>query len=628
MGSAESHPARQTATHRSGVLPWFAALAGFLCFSASLKYEFLNWDDTKLFEQPERVTGFTAANFRWWFTTFRLGHYQPLSWMSYALDMQLGGGDPGFFHLTNLLLHALNCALVTLLLHRIFIRLDGLRAQAAPAALFGGLLFALHPQRVETVAWITTRRDLLSISLLLLSALAYLRAEGQPRKLGLSLLAYGAALFAKVGAFPMPVALLMLDLCPLSLIRPPGKAGWRATITDSMRQMVEKAVYLPLLLPAACVAARAAWDSTAALDLARLSITARSAQAAYGLVYYPAKFVFPWPLSPLYGLPLPLPVSHPQFRLPLILIPLLIIALLVAAKRYPVLLAVSGSYIVLIAPVLGFYQSGPQLVADRYSYLAALPFAALCAGGLARLAQVRPQSRPYIGIFALLWLLGLAALTRGYLPVWHDTRALWEQAIRVEPDEPHIQNYWRRELRLEELHGKAAALQKQLSQFPDGRTVRIQLAQILAELGEDNGALHSVSELLRGGDDPQLRLLRARLFADAPGIAAGRLALADYTRALALNPENPEILSRRGLHLQRLGRPAEAVDDFLAALALQPHDRLTRLNCAIALSDAGKPAQAREQLLLARRDAVGRERTVIDQFLAGKRKLGYGWMND
>lgn len=202
--SAKHRPDRQSTLPIAATKPtsaliiWTLALAVFIIvfvtFMPALKNGFVDWDDTDNFLRNTDYRGMGPDNIQWMFTTFYMGHYQPLTWLTLGLDASCGEVlfhdrlDPHPYHLTNNLLHSLNAVLVFL----IALRLIGWRRAndqvrpLPPQALLGGaavaaLLFGVHPLRVESVAWLSERRDLLSGFFILLTVLAYLRANEPPR---------------------------------------------------------------------------------------------------------------------------------------------------------------------------------------------------------------------------------------------------------------------------------------------------------------------------------------------------------------------------------------------------------------------------------------------------------------
>src|SRR5262245_14035959 len=265
------------------------------------------------------------------FTTFHMGHYQPLAWATLGLDYALWGMNPAGYHGTNLLLHGANAALFFALLLALLRRAipgDRLPREGALrlAAAFGALFFAVHPLRVESVAWITERRDLLSAFFALLALLAYLRMQEEPAARSLSLLAYALSLLSKAWGVTLPAVLLVLDVWPLR--RFAGKEPRR-------RVFLEKVPYLVLALACAAIAPLAQKEAEAMRPLASHTLLDRTMQAAYGLVFYVRRTLLPTGLSPLYELPDPLDPGEPRFVASALVLGAAATALFLLRRRWP-----------------------------------------------------------------------------------------------------------------------------------------------------------------------------------------------------------------------------------------------------------------------------------------------------
>src|SRR5881296_3287381 len=238
------------------ILPLAIVLAVVVVFAVGLRNEFVQWDDqVNLVENPH-FRGLAPRQLLWMFTTTLMGHYIPVTWLSFGLDYVLWGMQPAGYHFTNLVLHAANAVLVYWLARRLLAaaRPDtsemALRAGAAVAALF----FAIHPLRAESVAWATERRDVLSALLFLTCVLTYLRAasaEGARRRLlAVSVVAFALAMLAKSIVMTLPLLLVVLDWYPLGRLR---TLRWSR---EARRILLEK---LPFVAVAGVGAAVAYW---------------------------------------------------------------------------------------------------------------------------------------------------------------------------------------------------------------------------------------------------------------------------------------------------------------------------------------------------------------------------------
>src|SRR6266567_3148862 len=225
------------------LVPVLIALVTFAAFLPTLQNQFVNWDDDDNFLGNPHYRGLTWTHLRWMWTT-HMGHYIPLTWMTLGLDYLLWGMNPLGYHLTSLLLHAANAVVFFFVVRQLLTRAlsspsergDALALSAGVAA----LVFAIHPLRVESVAWVTERRDVLSGLFYLSAILVYLLAcEGGARGRGwywLSVAVFVCALLSKSMVVNLPVVLLILDVYPLRRLG--GAVGW---LSESARRVyVEK----------------------------------------------------------------------------------------------------------------------------------------------------------------------------------------------------------------------------------------------------------------------------------------------------------------------------------------------------------------------------------------------------
>src|SRR5437667_7984179 len=242
----------------------------------------------------------------------------------------------------------------------------------------------------------------------------------------------------------LPVVLLILDVYPLRRLG--GAIGWWSA--PARRVYVEKIPFVLLAAAASAIAVMAQSSVHAALSLAQLSVPGRLAISAYGVSFYLWKMVVPLNLSPLYERPLTLNPSAMPFVLSYGLVLALTAIVLALRRRAPGLLAVWFAYVVVLLPVLGIFQSGPQIAADRYTYLAGLGWAILAGAGL--LSCWRSSRRSKTGTPAT-WLLagiafcvvvGLGVLTWNQVQVWHDSEKLWSHAAGIDPRSPVGQYSW------------------------------------------------------------------------------------------------------------------------------------------------------------------------------------------
>src|SRR5207247_4441573 len=277
--------------------------------------------------------------------------------MTLGLDYLLWGMNPFGYHLTSLLLHAANAVVFFFVVHRILtlaLPSPSERGHAlAAAAGFAALVFAIHPLRVESVAWVTERRDVLSGLFYLPTILVYLRACAREapgrRSYWLSVTLFGCALLSKSMAVSLPIVLLILDVYPLRRLG--GSLGWWSE--PARRVYVEKIPFVLLAAAASALAVRAQSLVHSMAPLDQLSVPARLAVSAYGLSFYHWKMIVPSNLSPLY----PRPLTVDPWAMPFVLSYGLVLATtgiaLALRRRVPGLSAPWSAYVVVALPVPG-----------------------------------------------------------------------------------------------------------------------------------------------------------------------------------------------------------------------------------------------------------------------------------
>ena len=538
------------------IAPFAIAAITVAVFSPALQYGFIFWDDDRNFLSNPLYRGLGWAQVRWAFTSAVMGHWIPVTWLSFGIDHAVWGMNPFGYHLTNVLLHAANAALFYLLGRRVLaLGLPAARPWAtALGAAAAALFFAVHPLRVESVAWITERRDVLSALFCLVTVLAYLRAcgaEGATRRRWriASIAAFALGLLSKSLIMSLPLVLLVLDVYPLRR----AHGNWR-------RVLLEKLPYLALAVVAAVVSVLVVMAKVGLTSAAAYPPSARSAMALYSLAFYVVKTLLPLELSPMYELPAKVALTNPRFMAAALIAVGVTVALVLARRRWPAGLAVWLVYGLTLAPVSGIVHNGPQLVADRYSYLSCLGLALLLGAGVAVLvsspAIARPLRAAVVG-GALGWIVGLVALTGDQLPIWRDAEELWQRALAVDPNCAFCHGQWGA------LLGNRGELGLAIAHFQ--RVVELRPANV------------------RHRGNLGLALLKARRPAEAA---------AQFERMLAAEPGDAETRTRLGLALVSQGKLVDASTQFERASRDDPRNVTALMNLGLSLLDLGRPAEA------------------------------------
>ncbi|MCX5796677.1 MAG: tetratricopeptide repeat protein [Elusimicrobia bacterium] len=548
-------------------ISWSVAAATLIVFLPALRFQFVNFDDGKYILANARYLGFGWANLRWMFSTMTAGHYQPLSWLSYALDHSLWGMNPTGYHLTSVALHCANAALV----YQVSLRL--LRA-ASPeksgsdiaaiqaAAAFAALVFAVHPLRAESVAWVTERRDVLSGFFFLATILFYL--DDRPAA---SLTAYVLSLSAKGIGVSLPLVLLLLDLYPLRRLRR-GQRGWN--VWELCRG---KLPYLVLAAASTAVGVYAMGHGDAIRRPTGALLWA--ARILYGAAFYARKTLLPSGLIPLYEIvPGESPLA-PRYVLGALQVLALVSVVIVRRREWPALPIAFACYLALLLPVLGIVPFGTYLVADRYSYLACLSWAVLGAAIL-RIGAASPDGRRRAACLAAAaaFVCALAVQTRAQIMTWRDSEALWRHTLAVDPAHPLAHNNLGILLAGRGGYAEAAAhYRSAIAARPDYADARNNLAIALEQLGQAAAARDEYRRSLALRPDAEVDVNLALLLA-AQGDAAQAETL--YRDALRLDPGNVKAHNNLAIILLNQGKADEGIAHLREAIRLQPDYALPR----------------------------------------------------
>ncbi|MFQ5737279.1 MAG: tetratricopeptide repeat protein [Thermodesulfobacteriota bacterium] len=512
-----------------------AAIA-FLVYLPAVSNGFVNWDDQAyVYENPF----IRSLDIRWLLTTEVMGNWHPLTMLSFVADYAIWGLDPRGYHLVNVILHSLNTGLVAAFAYLFFRAAE--RRDGAPtgtehsgalfAAVVAALLFGLHPQRVESVAWISERKDVLSGFYFLLSLVFYMRYAVPPRNgwavnYAASLAAFVLAVMSKPMAVTLPAVLLLLDLYPLGRLK---GAGVRKAV-------VEKVPFFAVSVLTAVLAVWAQRSGGALASLDPYPMGDRVMVAGRAVVFYLYKMALPFGLAPFYPRsphPALLTVEHIGAFAVIAVITVLCIA---AFGKKRIYLALWLFYLVTLVPVAGIVQVGSQAAADRYTYLPSLAPVLLIAAGAGWLFNRGGTVKRILPMAVVVVSAALSVLTIRQIHVWKDPVSLWTQEVRVYPDNA-----------------------------PIGYT---NLGIAYKDLGDYKAAIRQYDAALKV--DP--------LYADAflnRGVAYSALgefgrAIADYSAALRLRPGYPEALSNRGVAFMATGDYRKAIADMSAAIAINP----------------------------------------------------------
>jgi len=626
-------------------------LLGFLtllCYLPATRHNFINVDDPLyILENPHVTTGLTWSNIAWAFGAGYAGNWHPLTWISHMLDCQLFGLNPAGHHFTSALLHTAN----TLLL---FLWLRMATGRMWPS-LFVAAFFGWHPLHVESVAWASERKDVLSTFFFLLSLMAYTRYVTRSRIAGeaaqkgitghtlpadsgldgsqftdhgsritdhasfwylLTVAIFALGLMSKPMLVTFPFVLLLLDYWPFQRFvfpRPP------------VRLLLEKVPFLALSLAASVVTFRvqSTWGAVATMQSFPLPLRIETSLHAYG--QYLLKTFWPEHLAAIYAY-----AQHPNVPAVLgsgLLLLIISVAALWTARRLPFFFTGWFWFVGTLVPVIGLVQVGGQAMADRYMYIPSIGLFAAIVWLVDAWVERSPQNtllrlRPAFSVLAFIALAACLVRTSSQLKYWQNSEILFRHSLAEAP-----QNYCAFGKSLDDLGRKDeafAAYSEALRLAPHLEEARYNLATLLAGRGQfdeaitnfeialqDNprhaAAWHNLaSTLLKAGRIREARecMLRAvDLKPDDPLIHCdlGTLfltesefdsAAAQFSEALRLKPAYTEALMNLAVTLLKQGKTNEALAHFSQAVRLDPNNPDARFNLGLALLEQNRPAAA------------------------------------
>ncbi len=578
------------------------AVITLLVYGQVAGFDFVNFDDLNyVVENPHVAGGITARNIGWAFTAGYEANWHPVTWLSLMLDAQMFGLKPGGYHLVNLLFHILDTLLLFWVLRAMTL--------ATWRSAFVAALFALHPLHVESVAWITERKDVLSLfwGLLSLGAYAAYARRGGWWRYALAALCLAMGLMAKPLLITLPILFLLLDYWPLGrfaggAVVPPAAPRKPACAPRRPRfLLLEKIPFLVLVLASSVATFLAQSRQGAVSDTAAVSPGLRLANAAVSYVRYLAKAIWPRDLSILYPHP-NMPGGTPWAAWQVIgaVVVLLAISWLVYRFRRFRFLTVGWLwYLGTLVPMIGIVQVGTQAMADRYTYLPLIGIfiavawsAELLVGRERGAGRARARDRKARGAAsgagavvvpaAILVLVLCAGLTWAQVRVWRNSVTLGLHAVAAGPTGPKI--HYNLGLALSQAGRFSEAIphyRDAIRLKPDHAKAYNNLGRSLQKLGRLDEAIASIQRAIQ--IDPQLELAYINL-SDAL-VAANRLdeAIAARQQAARLNPFNAVNINNLGGLLAQTGRYDAAIAHFRRALELQPESQDARRNLQMAL---------------------------------------------
>jgi len=548
-----------------------------ILFWRTWHFDFLNYDDDHyVTDNPHVMQGLTANGIAWAFRSTEVFNWHPLTWISLMLDAQCFGLNAGGFHFVNALLHAANSVLLFLLLRKIT---GAIRRSAFVAA-----AFAIHPLHVESVAWISERKDVLSGFFFVLTLLAYaqfiekskIKNSKSKKFYALALLAFACGLMSKPMLVTLPFVLLLLDFWPLQRFAVQHSAF-------NVRNLVIEKIPFFILSTASCVITFLAQQHGGAVgSLENLPLQARVISAVVSVARYFGKIFWPKNLAIFY----PYPAHWPwEFIAAGILI-------FVAGIYFSIRLARSRPHLAvgifwffgMLLPVIGLVQVGSQSLADRYTYLPSIGIFISLAWGTHELLQKRFPQLVIVGASLLLafWF----ALAWRQIDFWRDTPTLFEHSIQAAGESAVVDNglgnYF---LEHGELNRGLDYIRHALQLQPQMEEAQLNYAMAMLRLGKFDDAIDECQKILARRDN-----LRARVNLGSALAAQGKTdeAIEQYRLAIQAQPDLAEAHFNLGNALYRTGKLDDAISEFQLAIQFKPAMAAAHFNLGAIYLAEGK----------------------------------------
>lgn len=554
--------------------------------------DFLNYDDDGYVTANSHVRqGLNIANVIWAFHTFETANWHPFTWLSLMLNAQLFGDNAAGFHLVNLFIHAANVVLLFFTLRQ----LTGAQWRSA----FVAALFGWHPLHVESVAWISERKDVLSGLFFMLALLAYARFaylskinppqsnSGATKKTklfyALTLVAFICGLMSKPMLVTLPFVLLLLDFWPLQRISP-----------STIRRIVFEKTPFFILSAMSCVVTFAAQKQGKAVQtLAAFPINSRIENAAFSYWRYLAKTFWPANLAVPYPYSSHWPIIEISFAV------LLIIGVSIASvfflRKFPFFFTGWFWFMGMLIPVIGLVQVGQQSMADRYIYLPIIGIFIAVIWGTNEIIVRWKFLKSAAAVVAILILLALATQARRQISCWQNSETLFQHAIAVTKNNAeaydHLGTYY---LRTQNNVAAAAdCFQKAVVFAPNRISGRINLGSIYLLQGKPDEAGQQFTEALR------IDSVNADANCDLGFLLASRKqydeAIAHYDKAIQTKPDFASAFHNRGLAFAAENNWTNAVRDYRAAIRFDPTHASTHTHLGIALLHESQTNEAAKE---------------------------------
>ncbi len=506
-----------------------------------VEHDFMRFDDDLyVYENPHVIRGISWAGVGWAFTSMRTSNWHPLTWLSHMLDCQLFGLNAGYHHLTSVFLHILNSILLYLLLKT-------LTGAVWRSAVVAGL-FALHPLHVESVAWVSERKDVLSALFFMLTLWVYVRYVARPcwQRYSLVFGCLALGLMAKPMLVTVPFVLLLLDYWPLGRFECVEASESEATQNSSakgcegrkpvpLQLIVEKVPLFVLAGLSSVVTFVAQQRGGAVVSITAVPVSSRIANALVTYVAYVGKMMWPSRLAVFY--PPRYELSTVQWACAAVVLLGISVLVVWASRRWRYLAVGWFWYLGMLVPVIGLVQVGRQAMADRYTYLPLTGLFLMAVWGIADLTGRWRHRRTGLAVLAVIVILGCMAGTWFQVRLWQSGLTLLTHTLKVTKSNGIAHN---------------------------------NLGVALLELGNPEEAILHYREALR--IDPKQAVAHNNLGIALMKTGRSEEAITHFQEALRIDPRNAPARTNLGVCLAARGMTEEAIVQYKEALRSAPDD--------------------------------------------------------
>ena len=556
-------------TNRNQILICIALIVvTLISFWNVLNSDFVKYDDNLyVTENPHVQNGINPESVRWALTTGYEAMWQPLTWLSYMLDYQMHGLNPYNFHLTNLLFHIVNVLLLFLLLKR----MTGSLWRSA----FVAAIFAVHPLRVESVAWVAERKDVLSGFFWLTTMWAYIwyiKKPGVKRYLVVAI-SYMFGLMSKPMLVTLPFVLFLMDYWPLCRIK---LDETHLKIRQTTYKLATEKIPLILMAIASSVITLVVQSNVGAINTLKTPITQRIANAFVSYIVYLKKMIWPNDLAVLY--------PHPQNTLPVwqviisaLLLMLITIIILRKAKRVPFAAVGWFWYLITLVPVIGILQTGIHAYADRFTYIPLIGISIIIAWGVPELIKRFTLNFKYLAVVGLILIISLAFVTRTQVSYWKDSITLFEHALAVTQN-----NYM----------------------------MHYNLATTLEDNGDFDKAIYHYNNTIE--INPSHLDARNNMGSILASQGKKEEAMNQFNKIISIDPKFYKAYYNIGLVMVLDKNINDATKYFKKALQMNPKYPPAHNNLVVILYQQGKYAQAWEQVRIAHKQGIVLDPELIE----------------